>query len=257
MNKILIILALALMACSGQEPEITSLEMLEGGKTFAVTAGSVADEFVLQRFPDARIRYYNTNLDCAMAVVRGKAHAACYDQPVLKNIASKNKGMTVLPEFLVDDQYGFAVQLGNNAMKQAMDQVLAEIRANGIYDEMLQRWFPLQGPPAPMPEFSFTGKNGILRFGTCAVVEPMAFWDEKRKPAGFDIELASYIALRLDKELVIVDLAFGSLLPALISGKVDMIGAGISITEERMQKVLFSEPYYKSGIAALVRKKNP
>jgi polar amino acid transport system substrate-binding protein len=38
-----------------------------------------------------------------------------------------------------------------------------------------------------------------------------------------------------------------------MAGKVDMIGACITITEERSKKVLFSEPYYVGGIAALVR----
>ena len=39
----------------------------------------------------------------------------------------------------------------------------------------------------------------------------------------------------------------------LVSGKVDMIAACITITEERAKSVLFSEPYYTGGIAALVR----
>ena len=43
------------------------------------------------------------------------------------------------------------------------------------------------------------------------------------------------------------------ILPALMAGKVDMIAACITVTEERKQKVLFSEPYYTGGIAALVR----
>ncbi len=43
------------------------------------------------------------------------------------------------------------------------------------------------------------------------------------------------------------------MLPALISGKVDMIGAGLSITEERAKSVLFSESYYPSGIAVMVK----
>ncbi|MDD8047297.1 MAG: transporter substrate-binding domain-containing protein [Verrucomicrobiota bacterium] len=46
---------------------------------------------------------------------------------------------------------------------------------------------------------------------------------------------------------------FGGMIPALISGKVDIIGACITITPERAERVLFSEPYYTGGIAALVR----
>ena len=46
---------------------------------------------------------------------------------------------------------------------------------------------------------------------------------------------------------------FGGMIPALIAGKVDLIGACITITEERKKSVLFSEPYYTGGISALVR----
>ena len=226
--------------------------MLEGGKTIAVPTGTVADQFVLTRFPKAKIVYYNTVLDCALAVKDGKAHAAAYDKPILKNVAAKNEGLTVLDELLVDDNYGFAVAPTNSTLKQAMDETLALIQSNGTYEAMLSRWFPETGPPLNMPDIEFKGKNGTLRFGTAAVTEPMSFYDAKQKIVGFDIEYATYIAQKLDLKLEIIDMEFGALLPALISGKVDMIGAGMSITEERAKKVLFSEPYYKSGIAAIV-----
>jgi polar amino acid transport system substrate-binding protein len=81
----------------------------------------------------------------------------------------------------------------------------------------------------------------------------MSFVDANRKVAGFDIEYASYVARKLGKQLEIINMEFGAMIPALISGKVDMIGAGLSITEERKKKVLFSECYYPNGIAAMVR----
>ena len=227
--------------------------MLEGGKTFAVPTGTAADQFVKKKFPDAQIEYYNSVLDCAIAVKDGKADAAVYDLPILKNIAAKNEGLTVLPEVLYDDQYGFAVRLQDIPLKQAMDTVLAEIKANGTYDAMLKRWFPDKGNPGPMPEIKFSDENGVLRFGTAAVTEPMSYYDASKNIVGFDIEFAAYISKKLGKRLEIVDMEFGAMLPALIAGKVDMIGAGLSITEERAKMVLFSRSYFQSGIAATVR----
>ncbi len=258
MNKIPVLAASVLWLClAGCRPEgrtITSLEMLEGGKTFAVPTGTVADQMVLKRFPDAKIIYYNTILDCALAVRDGKADATSYDLPVLKNIAAKNQGVMVLSELLEDDRYGFAVQPENQALKAAIDTVLHRMKADGTYNDMMARWFPEKGSPAPMPEFQFSGENGILRFGTAAVTEPMSFYDASRKPVGFDIEFASRVALYMGKKTEITDMEFGAMLPALIAGKVDMIGAGLSITEERAKSVLFSESYYPSGIAALVKR---
>lgn len=247
------LVVLGFYSCSKHENQIIGLSTLEGGKIFAVPTGTMADQFVLQRFPDAKIKYFNSVIDCAMAVKDGKADAACYDKPVLKNIAAKNDGLTVLSEVLVDDKYGFAVQLSNPELKSAIDSVLKVLKADGTYDDMMMRWFPEKGSPQPMPELSFSGKNGVIRFGTAAVTEPMSFYDASHVVVGFDIEFASRVAIFLGKKIEIVDMEFGAMLPALISGKVDMIGAGISITEERAKKVLFSESYYPSGIAALVR----
>jgi len=247
-----IILAILLVCCGKKEKRITSLKMLEGGRTFAVPTGTAADQMVAKRFPDARLEYYNSILDCALAVRDGKADAAAYDKPILKNIAAKNPGLVVLDEVIMDDSYGFAVTLENKELKTAIDQVLAEIKSDGTYDAMSRRWFPEKGSPAAMPLIQNDGKNGELRFGTAAVTEPMSFFDANRQIVGFDVEFASYIAKKLGKKLVITDMEFGAMIPALISGKVDMIGAGLSITEERAKKVLFSQPYYLGGLAVVV-----
>lgn len=250
-------LVLLMMGCSRQEVKITGLADLKGGKTFALPTGTAADQFVLKKLPDAKIKYFNTVLDCALAVKEGKADAAAYDKPILKNIAAKNEGLTVLSEVLVDDQYGFAVQLENKELKKVIDGVLAELKSNGTYDDMMKRWFPEKGSPAPMPDIKLDGANGVLQFGTAVVTEPMSFVDANHRTVGFDIEFAAHVARKLGKRLEIFSMEFGAMLPALIAGKVDMIGAGLSITEERAKKVLFSESYYPSGIAVIVRGDSP
>lgn len=244
---------LAAIGCGKKETIITGLDQLAGGKTFAVPTGTVCDQFVLKRFPDAKMDYYNSALDCALAVQGGKADAGAYDLPVLKNIAARNEGLKVLSELIEGDRYGFGFQKGDTALKQAVDTVLAELKSNGIYNDMMKRWFPDKGAPAPMPDIPLTGTNGVLRFGTAAVTEPMSFIDASRKVVGFDVEFAARVAQKLGKRLEITDMEFGAMLPALIAGKVDMIGAGLSITEERAKRILYSESYYPSGIAVVVR----
>ena len=252
-HLVILLVLLFTFSCKKDEKAIRSLQELEGGKIIAVPTGTVADQLVLQRFPDAKIVYFNTVLDCALAVRDGKADAAAYDKPILQNIASKNEGLTVLPELLVDDHYGFAVQLNNQTLKDAIDQTLAELKADGRNEAMMQRWFPEKGAPGSMPDFDFGTAAEVLRFGTAAVTEPMSYVDENHSVSGFDIELASYVAQKMNRRLEVTDMEFGALLPALISGKVDMVGAGMSITEERAKRVLFSESYYTGGIAALVK----
>ncbi len=237
--------------CEKRE-SIRSLEELSD-KVFAVVTGTIADKLVWSRFPDAKMNYYNTALDAALAVKAGRADAAGYDEPILRNIAAKHPGLVVLPEKITTDDYGFAVQPGRQDLKQAIDQVLEELRSDGTYDAMLERWLPRQGVPASMPPFPLLGENGVLTLGTAAVTEPFSFIDGSRKVVGFDIELAHYVAQKLGMSLQVVNMDFGALIPALIAGKVDMIAACITITEERAQRVLFSESYYTGGISALVR----
>jgi polar amino acid transport system substrate-binding protein len=239
-------------ACS-QRSQITSVEQL-GGKQFAVPTGTVADKLVASKFPDAKFLYFNSVLDAAMAVKAGKADAAAYDEPILRNIAGKNPGLTVLPTPITVDDYGFAVRLGNQELKDAIDGVVRDARADGAYQQMLNRWLPKQGNPGPMPALpAGDGSGGVLRFGTAPVTEPFSFVDGAQSVTGLDVELAKRVAARLNKRIEVVSMDFGGMIPALIASKVDMIGACITITEERKKSVLFSDPYYRGGISALVR----
>ena len=71
---------------------------------------------------------------------------------------------------------------------------------------------------------------------------------------GYDVEIAKKIAESLGKELVIVKTEWDGLVPALTSGKIDAIIAGMSPTEERKQTIDFTDVYYKSDLVMLVKK---
>jgi polar amino acid transport system substrate-binding protein len=244
-------LIIVVSGCSKRE-NIVSLEQL-AEKSIGVPNGSIGDQLVLSRLPKANIKYFNSALDAALAVKAGRIDAAAYDEPIMRNIAAKNPGLKVLPEMITVDEYGFAMRLEDTNMKATADKVIAELKSSGRYDEMMARWFPKVGEPKPMPRISLNGTRGTLRFGTASVTEPFSFVDSRQQVVGFDIELAHYIARELSMQLEIVDMEFGGMIPALISEKVDIIGACITITEERAKKVLFSQPYYRGGIAAIVK----
>ncbi|WNS76087.1 transporter substrate-binding domain-containing protein [Bacillus sp. DTU_2020_1000418_1_SI_GHA_SEK_038] len=74
---------------------------------------------------------------------------------------------------------------------------------------------------------------------------------------GYDVEIAKKIAEGLGKELVIVKTEWDGLVPALQSGKLDAIIAGMSPTEERKQTIDFSENYYTSHFVMVVKKGGP
>lgn len=74
---------------------------------------------------------------------------------------------------------------------------------------------------------------------------------------GYDVEIAKRIAEGLGKELVIVKTKWEGLEPALTSGKIDAIIAGMSPTEERKKNIDFSDNYYKSDLVMVVKKGGP
>lgn len=71
---------------------------------------------------------------------------------------------------------------------------------------------------------------------------------------GYDVEIAKKIAEGLGKKLVIVKTEWDGLVPALTSGKIDAIIAGMSPTEKRKLQIDFSDNYYKSNLVIVVKK---
>lgn len=71
---------------------------------------------------------------------------------------------------------------------------------------------------------------------------------------GYDVEIAKKIAEGLGKELVIVKTEWDGLIPALTSGKIDAIIAGMSPTEDRKKTIDFSDNYYQSDLVMVVKK---
>lgn len=102
-------------------------------------------------------------------------------------------------------------------------------------------------------------EKGKLVIATSADYPPYEFHKEidgKDTIVGFDIMIAEEIAKELGVELEIKDMKFDGLLPALQSGNVDMVVAGMTATEERQQAVNFTESYYNGEISILINKKD-
>lgn len=73
---------------------------------------------------------------------------------------------------------------------------------------------------------------------------------------GYDIDMVAAIAERAGFDYNLKTMNFNGIIPALQAGSVDVAIAGITITDERAQKVDFSEPYYNSGLKIMVRADN-
>jgi polar amino acid transport system substrate-binding protein len=85
-------------------------------------------------------------------------------------------------------------------------------------------------------------KNGELRVGFEAGYMPFEMTDKKGNFVGFDIDVAKEMAKAMKVKFTPVNTAWDGIIPALVTGKFDIIMSGMTITQERNLKVNFAEP---------------
>lgn len=86
---------------------------------------------------------------------------------------------------------------------------------------------------------------------------PFEMTDEKGEPKGVSVDMAKELGKALGKKVVIQNTAFDGLIPALKTGKIDIIISSMTITDERKKSIDFSDPYLTTGLCLLVGKKSP
>jgi len=95
---------------------------------------------------------------------------------------------------------------------------------------------------------TIVGAKPLLKVGTSADFPPFEFQDEKTGAyLGFDIDLINAIGKAADMEVQIVNTAWDGLIPGLLTGNFDCIISAMTITEERLKAVAFSDPYFSSS----------
>jgi polar amino acid transport system substrate-binding protein len=110
-----------------------------------------------------------------------------------------------------------------------------------------------------VPDDSLTRikKSGKLVVATHAGSFPFTMINSKGELIGFDVDVAKYLAKGLGVELELVDADWSGLIPALLTGKGDIVIADVTITAARAANVNFSNAYFETGQSLLISKKNP
>ena len=96
--------------------------------------------------------------------------------------------------------------------------------------------------------------ENVLKMATNAEFPPYEYM-ENNKIVGIDAEIAQAIADKLGKELVIENVDFDSLIPGVQTGKYDFSMAGMTVTEDRLEQVNFSQTY-ATGIQSIIVKED-
>lgn len=98
--------------------------------------------------------------------------------------------------------------------------------------------------------------KGTIIVGTEAGFAPFEYM-EGNNVVGVDMDIAKAIAESLGKELVIKNMDFDGALLAVQNGTVDFVAAGVSVTEERLEVMDFSNDYAESIVVVVVNKNDP
>ncbi|MBN2880052.1 MAG: transporter substrate-binding domain-containing protein [Clostridia bacterium] len=99
-----------------------------------------------------------------------------------------------------------------------------------------------------------TTEKGKLKVGMDLQYPPFETFDNDNQPTGISVDVAQGLADELGLELEVVNMDFGSLITALETGRIDIVIASMSITEEREEKVDFTDPYFYFKIIGLMNK---
>lgn len=89
-----------------------------------------------------------------------------------------------------------------------------------------------------------TGSKPVYKVGIDAVYPPFSLMNVSGEPTGFDVESLKWIANDQGFTPEFLPIAWDGIIPALTAGKIDMVYAGMTITDERKAKVNFSKPYW-------------
>jgi len=235
----------------------TSLADFSGGK-IGSESGSVFTQFVDRVIPNVEHRYYLTFDGIVDALRADAVDAVALDVPVALFLAAHNKEFAVFPYVVSVDSYGFAVPKGSQLCVDA-NEVLQKFRETGVIDDAEMYWFAADdGKEREMPRLDhrpeFDGSAGTIRFGCENTLFPMSYASSEGNPLGFDIDIIYRIAYELNMRVEVTAMPFRELLPALLSGRLDMVGGSLTITDERKEHVDFIGPYFEGGTALVVKK---
>ena len=113
-----------------------------GGQRIGVQASTTGQQYAEENAPDGtEIVEYPDSSALFQAVQGGEIAAILQDFPVNAFFATQNDEVEVIEEYTTGEQYGFAAQVDNTALVDAVNQQLETLRSDGTYDEIYMKWF--------------------------------------------------------------------------------------------------------------------
>ncbi len=166
----------------------------------------------------------------------------------LSGCGSKKVTLKILDTEYANEDYAICVAKENTELLEQINDALAEIKADGTQQKIVDKY--ISGVEHDLEFQKDAEGKEELHMATNAQFPPYEYYDGD-KIVGIDAEMAAAIADKLDKKLVIDDMDFDAIITSVQTGKSDMGMAGMTVTEERLQSISFSDSYAQ-GIQVVI-----
>lgn len=235
----------------GTDEYFTSLKSLEG-KIIATNEGTSFDRFMEELYPGKFKYLYFPSLAHSIAALKAnKVQAVVCDLPVAELAVKRQSDLSILPEKLGGDKYGFAFPKNSKIITEFKKEI-DKLKNDGTIYKLKNIWTNSDDSLKTLPVQDWPGSKGTVTVVCSPEYEPMTYMTKGGKVIGLDINILLLAAKALDYKLTILTTGFSGVLQGLTTGKYDIACGGISITKERKLLYDFVE-YFESNTVLLIK----
>lgn len=250
-------MSISMIGCGSKVPENTVFTVSDlEGKKIGVQLGTTGADYVAENYGEGSIDRYSKGADAVQALKQGKVDCVVIDIEPAKAFVKKNSDLKILEEEITSEEYAMCLAKDNTELLEQVNQALAELKEDGTIEKIIDNYIgdnigknPYESPA------DVDQSNGTLVMATNAFFPPYEYYDEQQNIVGIDVDITRAICDKIGMELEIMDIDFDAIIPAVQSGKAEIGVAGMTVTEERLQNINFTEPYTTSGQVVIVRNK--
>lgn len=227
------------------------------GKSIGVQLGTTGDIYATDEYEKqgSKIERYNKGADAIVALTSGKIDAVIVDNEPAKAFVEANDGLKILDEPFAKEDYAICVAKDNEKLLNDINKTLAELKQDGTLDSIMKNYIgdDTKGKSPYKTPDGTEYPNGELHMATNAFFEPYEYYDGDQI-VGIDAMTAQAICDKLGYKLVIDDMDFDAIVTAVQTGKADFGMAGMTVTDERLQTINFTDSYTTATQVIIVNK---
>ncbi len=222
------------------------------GIKIGVQTTTTGDIYSSGDFGEDAVTRYDNGAAAVEALKAGKVDVVIIDNEPAKSYVAANKGLKILEtEYAVED-YAICFKKGSE-LKAAVNGALEALINDGSVKKIIDKYINNSGDAlVGVPVKAVDTDKPNLVMATNAEFPPYEYIDGD-KYYGIDVEVAQIIADKLGYDLVIENVNFDSIIPGVQEGKYSMGMAGMTVTNDRVEKVDFSSTY-ATGIQVVIVK---